>query len=125
MHIITGTDSMGKPFRLVSGEIKAELCGWGGWAWTLDREFAGACSYSGPVFVETVYRGVIYIIPKRKVIPRQPDVFAALKGFYHAHEEQDLFRAESWVRHLELIEYFQRLNAGCPSDSTIPERGGR
>jgi len=55
--------------------------------------------------------------------PRNPDVFLALKGFYAAHREQDEFRLESWLRHLELIAYFQRLNTGFPGGSEIPERG--
>jgi hypothetical protein len=40
------------------------------------------------------------------------DVFEALKGFYSAMEDLDLFRANSWFRHLEFIndiQYLQRI----------------
>jgi len=63
--------------------------------------------------------------PNSTTQPRNPDTFAALKGFYVAFEEQDQMRAEAWLRHLELIEYFQRLNTGCVSGSDSRERGGK
>jgi hypothetical protein len=54
--------------------------------------------------------------------PREVDIFQALSMFYNS--EGDLFRLQSALRHLEIIEVIQRLNTGFPGGSKIPERGG-
>ncbi len=53
----------------------------------------------------------------------QPDLFEALDGFYAAEREQDLFRAGTWLRHLEFLRYMQALNTGCSGDLSYRERG--
>jgi hypothetical protein len=42
--------------------------------------------------------------------PREVDIFHALRMFYDS--EGDLFRLQSALRHLEIIEDIQRLNSG-------------
>ncbi len=68
--------------------------------------------------------------PTRTTLPNlahnpnsKPDVLDAARMYLSAKSEGDDFRIEAAGRHLELIEYFQRLTTGFPSDSGIPERG--
>lgn len=53
----------------------------------------------------------------------QVDVLDAARMYLSARDEGDALRMLNAGRHLELLEYFQRLNTGCDHDSTIPERG--
>lgn len=55
----------------------------------------------------------------------QSGVFEAISGFYAAEKEQDLFRAATWLRHLEFLKHMQRLNQTSIADSETCERGGR
>ncbi len=59
---------------------------------------------------------------KRTTLPSlnsKPDVLDAVRMYLSAKHEGDEFRMENAGRHLELIEYFQRLNSGNPA---IPSR---
>ncbi len=49
-------------------------------------------------------------------------LFEALTMWYES--EGDRLRLGLAFQHLQLIDYFQRLNTGFPGDSEIPERGG-
>jgi hypothetical protein len=52
-----------------------------------------------------------------------PDALEAARMYLSAKHEGDDMRIEFAGRHLELIEYFQRLNTAFPGYSEIPERG--
>lgn len=56
-HIIYGVDSIGQQYVVTCGTIDIVICGWGGWSWTLDGEFAGACDYTGPIYIDTIETG--------------------------------------------------------------------
>jgi hypothetical protein len=56
--------------------------------------------------------------------PREVDIFDALRMFYES--DGDLFRLQSALRHLAIIEEIQRLNSGyLATPSGLDGGGGR